>query len=136
MKLTNGSHPDGIALSGNDIVAGGLNIGSYKKNANAALIFTAEVVDEDLGCGNNTLRNWAQAYVGNGSNPTGVKQDDADVVVAKTCSEPVEPVEPVEPTTPEKLPETGAGSIVASALGLGSIVASAGYYISSRKKLA
>jgi uncharacterized repeat protein (TIGR01451 family)/LPXTG-motif cell wall-anchored protein len=39
------------------------------------------------------------------------------------------------PTTPPELPHTGAGSGVAAFLGLGSIIASIGYYINSRRAL-
>lgn len=133
MKLVNANHKDGLVLSGNDVVAGGLNIGDYAGNTNAIVYFTAEVVDNSLSCGNNTLTNWAQVYVGDGTN--GAKQDDADVVVAKSCGGQEEPEEP-EPELPVELPTTGPESIVGSALGLGSIVTSAGYYIASRKKLA
>ena len=123
----------GLALESNGVTTDGINIGDYAAGAGAYVRFTAKVVDTNLGCGNNTLTNWAQVYVGeNGTNQ--MKQDDADVIVAKTCTDPT-PTTPT-PTTPTELPQTGAGSIVGSALGLGSIVTSAGYYISSRKKLA
>lgn len=39
------------------------------------------------------------------------------------------------PVTPPELPHTGAGSSVASALGLGALIASASYYIASRRLL-
>ena len=56
----------------------------------------------------------------------------------KVCKEePVEPT-PVDPTpvepTPGVLPKTGANFAV-TALGLGSVVTAAGYYIASRKAL-
>lgn len=125
----------GLKLESNGVTKDGINIGDYAAGAGAYVRFTAKVVDVDLGCGTNTLTNWAQVYVGeNGTNE--MKQDDADVLVAKTCSEPVQPVTPTDPTTPERLPETGAGEITGAVLGLGSLVTSAGYYLSSRKKLA
>lgn len=41
----------------------------------------------------------------------------------------------VKPVTPPELPKTGAGSTAGSILGLGSVIASLGYYISSRRGL-
>lgn len=41
----------------------------------------------------------------------------------------------VKPVTPPELPHTGAGSMAGSVLGLGSVIASLGYYISSRRGL-
>lgn len=62
--------------------------------------------------------------------------------------EPENPEDPSDPGTPDvptpddkfpndtpNLPNTGAGTVASSVLGLGSLVTSAGYYISSRKAL-
>lgn len=65
-------------LSGDYLVKDGLAIGSYTAGSNAYLMFTAEVVDNSLGYGSNTLVNWAQAGVGEK-----VIQDYARVVVDK-----------------------------------------------------
>ena len=46
--------------------------------ANAFIRFTAEVVDDDLALGSNTLVNWVQGTVGNV-----VLQDYASVIIQK-----------------------------------------------------
>ncbi len=51
----------------------------------------------------------------------------------KDCETTTPPVTP--PTTPSELPKTGAGDGVAAALALGALVASASYYIASRRLL-
>ncbi len=60
----NGNHPNGVKLDTDDVINGGVNIGSYDGNANAYIRITAEVVDDNLACGSNTLINWAQVRVG------------------------------------------------------------------------
>lgn len=76
IKIKNGSHPNGDTVDGDALVTNGLLIGSYGTNSNAYLIFTAEVVDEDLAEGSNTLVNWVQVGVGDTT-----IQDYARVVV-------------------------------------------------------
>jgi uncharacterized repeat protein (TIGR01451 family) len=45
------------------------------------------------------------------------------------------PTSPVTPTTPMELPHTGLGQTVGATLGVGSIIASIGYYAASRRNL-
>ena len=80
--LYNTTNPDGLVLNG-DIVKNGINIGGYAVNAGARVYFTAEVVDNSLICGINTLRNWGQIGIAGYT-----LQDNADVVITKTCDEP------------------------------------------------
>ena len=88
--------------------------------------------DDNLGCGgDNVLRSWAQGYIG--AEPT-MKQDYADVLIYKGCPEPEDPVDPVTPEPEPELPSTGASDIAATALGAGSLVTAAGYYLTSRKR--
>lgn len=64
-KLKNTHYPKGTSIQEDYLVTDGMNIGSYVANGgNAFLMFTAEVVDDNLACGKNTLVNWAQAGVG------------------------------------------------------------------------
>ncbi len=77
-KIKNSNHPKGDTVNEDYLVTDGLKIGSYGPGANAYLIFTAEVVDEDLVEGSNTLVNWVQAMVGET-----VNQDYARVVLYK-----------------------------------------------------
>ena len=103
------------------ITTTGLNIGGYNNGANAYILFEAKVVDDNLTCNKkNQLVNWAKITA------AGVtKKDDASVVVPKVCDTP----------DPDPMPETGAHSIVVSALGLGTTVTALGIYVASRKKL-
>lgn len=74
--LYNGNHPNGLHLDTDDVINGGVNVGSYDADANAFIRFTAEVVDDNLACGSNTLINWAQVRVGDTT-----IQDSAKVIV-------------------------------------------------------
>lgn len=75
-KLMNASHQDGDKVNEDYLVDVGLKIGSYSPDANAYILFTAEIIDEDLSHGANTLYNWGQVGVGNT-----VVQDYATVIV-------------------------------------------------------
>jgi uncharacterized repeat protein (TIGR01451 family)/LPXTG-motif cell wall-anchored protein len=111
------------------ITTTGLDIGGYIKGGEAYLKFTAQVVNNDQlpTCGVNTLKNVVNATT------TGYQKDDAaDVVVTKVCDEETPPT---TPETPTELPTTGAGSVIATVVGLGTLVASVGYYIASRRAL-
>ncbi len=125
--LYNASNPKGIARD-DTITTTGVYVGGYANNGDAYVVFAAKIVDKNLACGKNKLVNWGQVTANNK-----VTQDSADVMVAKTCSEST-PEEPVE-DTPEVLPKTGATSVVVTALGIGSVITTAGYYIASRKAL-
>lgn len=74
--LYNGNHPNGLNADTDDVINGGVNVGSYDANANAFIRITAEVVDDNLACGGNTLINWAQVRVGDIT-----IQDSAQVIV-------------------------------------------------------
>lgn len=63
--IKNINHEDGAYILSDALVTNGIRIGHYATNGSNALIyFTAEVVDESLTQGLNTLVNWAQAGVG------------------------------------------------------------------------
>lgn len=140
VKLYNGANPNGLVKTG-DIVKNGINIGGYAVNGDAYIRYTAEVIDNNLICGKNTLRNWGQIGVGKIT-----LQDAADVVVQKTCDKPENPTpeEKVDENTktatsteatPGALPKTGPAEIATGIFGAGSIVTTAGYYLASRKQL-
>ena len=63
-KIKNSNHPNGDTLDHDYLVTDGQKVGNYGPGANVRLMFTAEVVDDNLACGKNTLVNWAQAGVG------------------------------------------------------------------------
>lgn len=77
-KLYNSNHPDGVTFVNGYVVQEGTNVGSYDAGANAFVRITAEVVDDNLAEGKNTMISWAQARVGDKT-----LQDDAGVVVYK-----------------------------------------------------
>lgn len=114
--LYNSNHPNGGAIKENTVTTTGINIGSYGKGANAYVRFTAEVVDNSLACGHNTLVNWARGTV----NQTLI-QDYATVTLSKVCE--------------GKIPETGPEAITGGVIATGTIVTAAGYYIVSRRSL-
>ena len=66
-----------------------------------------------------------------------IRKDDFDDSKHSTdlsdCDEV--PVTPPAPQTPPELPKTGVGETVTGALGIGSIIAAAGYYVASRRNL-
>ncbi len=141
----NSTTPSGVKAT-DDIANGtGINVGSYAPGANAWSIFSAQTPTNDqlAACGVNTLVNTAKVTTGGGS-----IQDTANVTVDKTCQPneclpgipvgdarctPTPPTTPTTPTTPTQLPHTGIGSDVATFLGLGSLIASIGYYVASRR---
>ncbi|HEU4831007.1 MAG TPA: LPXTG cell wall anchor domain-containing protein, partial [Candidatus Saccharimonadales bacterium] len=129
------SNPSAKQVSDN-LTKDGINIGHYTPGSNAYLKFSAKVTAKDLECGTNTLNNIAQAVTNNGT-----KEDDAKVTLTVECEE-VDECKPGIPVgderceeIPPELPTTGAGENIAAILGLGSIVASIGYYIASRRAL-
>jgi uncharacterized repeat protein (TIGR01451 family)/LPXTG-motif cell wall-anchored protein len=137
--------PAGTKASDNIANGTGINVGSYASGANAWSIFSAKVPTNDqlAACGANTLVNTAKVTTGGGS-----LEDTANVTVSKTCQpnecKPGIPVGDVRctppvtppvtpPTTPPELPHTGIGTGVSAFLGLGSLIASIGYYVNSRR---
>jgi len=130
--LYNSNYQNGVLLKDNTVTTTGINIGSYKANGNAYIRFTAKVVDKSLACGSNQLVNWASATVN-----SKVTKDDASVMVIDNgadCKEKPTTTPTTDPT-PSTIVETGAGEIAGAAVGAGSLVTAAGYFIASRKKL-
>lgn len=82
-KLKNSTYPNVLNITDGDPsdILNTINIGNYAAGANAKIMFTAEVVDDNLACGSNTLINWAQAGVGSAT-----LQNSADVVVYKNTA--------------------------------------------------
>lgn len=76
--IVNAKYPNGGTVQDDNLVKQGINIGSYTAGSNAFVRFQAEVVDEGLECGSNTLVSWGQA----GVNKTNL-EDYATVHVVK-----------------------------------------------------
>ncbi len=125
IKIKNGAHPKGDKVLGDSLFTASLAVGDYAPNANVYLMFTAEVVDDNLACGKNTLINWAQAGVGDTT-----LQDWARVTLNKECAATTTPGE-----TPTALPTTGPEAIAGGVIAAGATVTAAGYYIASRRQL-
>lgn len=144
-----------------NITTAGINVGSYAPGANAFTVFSAKVADNDNlpVCGPNKLTNKGKVNTGGYS-----REDDATVTVPKECKpdeckpgipvgdkrcencpipgkehlpkDSTECVEtPVTPETPTELPTTGPAETLLSVIGLGALIASIGYYISSRRAI-
>ena len=126
------------------VATSGINIGSYAPKGVAYVRFTGKVVDKTLACGTNQLVNWANVTV----NDAVAGKDDASVMVNKVCENQPDQPTPSTPTTPsttkpstpstetpKEIVATGPEMIASGALGAGSIVTAAGYYLASRKKL-
>ena len=126
----NNRYPSGRPASDNIANGTGINVGDYLPGAQAWAIFSAKVVDEkQLECGKTTMVNKAKVTTGGGS-----IEDTANVIVTTECQPPEEPEEPEQPpVTPPELPVTGIGEGIAAVIGLGSLTASTGYYIVSRR---
>ena len=155
-KIFSAKWPNGLTLDQDTLVEGGIGIGTYAKNANAYVRFTAKVVDENLVCGTTGLVNWVQASVGQVT-----LQDFATVRVAKECATPDPDPDPDPTPTPDpdpdikdypedvppipdnkfpndkpsQLPNTGATEIAGGIIATGSVATAAGYYIASRRAL-
>ena len=119
--LYNASNKNGKKVTENTLTTTGINIGDYKANGNAYVTFTAKIVDKSLKAGDNKLVNWANATTASKLSA----KDDATVMVKKNNGE--------EPTPPV-IPSTGASDVAGAALGAGSLITAAGYFIASRKK--
>ncbi|MEY8392570.1 hypothetical protein AALA98_14635 [Lachnospiraceae bacterium 45-W7] len=79
--IKNTSHREGAKILNDALIENGIRIGNYKKDGNAYIYFTAEVVDENLEIGANTLTNWSQAGVGQKT-----IQDYASVILYKNAA--------------------------------------------------
>lgn len=79
-KLMDAAYPNGATVNG-DVLVGddGFLVGDYTSGSNAFVMFTAEVVDDSLADGQNTLINWGRASV----NGEKLLKDDARVIVQK-----------------------------------------------------
>lgn len=147
--------PKGTKASDNIANGTGINVGSYAPGANAWAIFSATVPSQDkLTCGENTLVNTGKVTTGGYS-----VSDTANVTVNKTCqpgqitvcnlsTKQVETINESDfdsskyskdlsvcTTTPTELPHTGPTTTILGIIGLGSVVASLGYFIASRRAL-
>lgn len=141
------------------ITTNGYNAGSYQPQGNAYFKFSAKMPSADaLTCGLNTLVNTARVTTNEG-----YKEDTATVTINKECqpgqisvceiatkqivtindtsfdttkyTKDLTKCQSTPPTTPPELPHTGMGENIVAITGLGAIVASAAYYIASRRAL-
>ena len=80
--LANSNSPTGKAVTSDELVTKGINIGNYTAGSNAWVRFSAKVADNNslAVCNANTLKNVASVTTG-----AGTKSDDAVVTVNKTC---------------------------------------------------
>lgn len=101
-------------VDSDELVKGGINVGSYAPGGAAYVKFTAIA---EGACGVDTLVNSASANTQNGS-----KSDTANVVVSKVCKD-----------VPPELPRTGINTGVLTLVGLGIATAAAAYAATSER---
>lgn len=77
-KIQDINHKDGYTINEDSLVTNGFYIGNCEPGENTYIMFTAEVVDDNLAEGSNALVNWAHVEVG-GTN----RQHCATVEVSK-----------------------------------------------------
>lgn len=152
LRNANNSNGNGLAVTSNAIVAGGLNLGAYTPNSDAYARFTATLPAENqLQSCTTTLRNYATV-----TTEYGTKESFADVIVTKENCKPneckpgipmgdsrCEPCKPGEtPANPKAgetdacaLPTTGPAEIIASFVAIAAITVGIVYYIKSRHEL-
>ncbi|MBR2836966.1 DUF11 domain-containing protein [Candidatus Saccharibacteria bacterium] len=134
--LYNYYYQDGVKVVENTIHTTGINIGDYAPKGNAFIHFTGKIVNNTLGdkAANFQLVNWASATVADDK----VYKDDTSVFVSVADSSDPTPTPTPTPTpepTPTEIVSTGATEAMGVALGAGSVVTAAGYFIASRKKM-
>lgn len=77
IKLMDAAYPNGATINGDSLVSeDGLLLGDYTSGSNAFVMFIAEVVDDNLVAGSNTIVTWGQSGVG-----STIIQDYASIVV-------------------------------------------------------
>lgn len=125
--------PNGARVESDNLTTSGINIGSnYQSRANAYIRFRAKVVNKTLICGTTQMVNWANVTV-NGE----VVKDDASVMTTVTegCNSKTPDTTPdPEPNGGDVIPSTGPVELAGAALGLGSVVTAAGYFVASKRK--
>lgn len=118
--LRNSSNPNGngLAITSNNLVSSGINIGNYVPGGNAYVRFSAVLPSSDklAVCGPNPLVNTGIITTQNG-----VKSDTATVTVVKPCA--------------GTLPTTGPVEVVAGFIGVAAITIGVIYYVRSRRDL-
>lgn len=86
--LYNSNYPNGIAVTNDDIIQGGENIGGYNPGGNAYVVFQATIAGaSQLSCGENTITNTGYAQ------PSGMPEyyATATTMVSNTCTTPTAP---------------------------------------------
>ncbi len=82
--VTNGNHPNGVAISTDDIANGGLNLNAFAIGGYSYVTIEAQVADaSEFDCGRTTLVNKAVAK----SDKAVIRTDTANVEVNLTCEE-------------------------------------------------
>lgn len=110
---------DGLAITSNDLVTKGINIGNYAPVSNAYVRFTATLPEAAQleACGAIKLVNTGTIVTQNGE-----KSDVATVTITKECGV-------------DELPQTGPIEVIAGLAGVAAITFGAVYYFKSRREL-
>lgn len=120
LRVVDSNNPSGAKVVGGDnLVASGINTGSYAPGTNAIFAFEAKVTDNLASCGKNIMVNTAIATP-EGQSP---KEDTADVTASRECKPGETPI--------TELPQTGISGNILALAGIGTIVAGLGYALTS-----
>lgn len=124
--ITDSNHPSGISAGTDDVVANGIDLGSFNNGAVSYVKFKATIDPADqLACGANDLVNTGTVFQpGNATTAS----DTADVNVNRTCTTPTT----TTTVTPTTLVNTGPGSVVAI-FGLTTVAGAVAHRLFSRR---
>jgi uncharacterized repeat protein (TIGR01451 family) len=130
-QLKNGANPNGIKITSNNVVSGGINIGNYNPGAIGYVWFRVKL-NNDFAVGTTKLINVGVTK----SDEVGPFYNTAiTTVTVGTPTTPTTPTTPVTPTTAQPLAQTGAAETAAGAVAL--LVGGLGYwYFRTRRELA
>lgn len=135
--LKNGSFPNGTKITSDKITDGGITLGNYAPGAVGYVWFRAKI-DASLAPGNYELKNVGIVR------PKGMNEFFNTAITTVSVVKPQQPTPtptpptpPTPPTTPEQpvLPETGIGSALGGAMGLGGLGYALRSYTRSRRGL-
>ncbi|HET6622586.1 MAG TPA: LPXTG cell wall anchor domain-containing protein [Candidatus Saccharimonadales bacterium] len=131
--IINGNNPKGVAAGTDHVVSGGIDVGDYNPGAAGYVVFSVQIdpINKFAKCGVYTLKNVGVVR------PSGMNEfyNTAWTNVRVECAPGETPKTPEQPQSPEKLPETGATSVLSALFGAGAIGFGLTSYLRSRRNL-
>lgn len=131
-KLKNGANPSGIAITNDNIVNGGINVGNYEPGATGYVLIQTKI-NPTLNAGDHEFKNVALVKA------NGTVIYNTAITRVTVAGKPTPTTTPITPTpvTPEQpgLPQTGAETAVAGLMGTTGLTYAGYFYRKSRKGL-